>query len=284
MTDRKLFELVLKLIKAKEIDGHSIDIRTKEISAEAVKNRIYAISRKNLKIDDDFKSNTPVNSIPFPKRVWRNPKQNKGDALAVACSVDPLCYVSHLSAMQIYGLTNRNSQELMITVAGRNAWKELITKLPIPDFDTDDINIPFLRISLPKNIRNRQIHVFKTENIFYPAVTQEDEISRIVPIGRCFIDMLSEPWLCGGVAHILEIFSQHGKVFKNEIIEAGEKDTRPIVKVRLGYVMNEYLGYEDARIEKWLAFAQRGSSRKLDPKQPFDGTRISEKWMLSLNV
>ena len=283
ITDYRLFQLVLGLMETKHVNGHDIDIRTKDISADAVRKRIYMLSQNDLKIDSDFKKNYRESNASFPRRVWKNPTKDKGNASEIACSVDPLCYVSHLSAMQIYGITERNPKDIIITIAGRKAWKKLTTELRISSFEKDDITVPLLHISLPNKLRNRTVHAFTTEHILHPAITQENGISRIVPIGRCFIDMLSEPWICGGILHVLDVFSQHGKVFKNEIIEAGEKDTRPIVKVRLGYVLDEYLGYEDPRIEKWTQFAQRGGSRKLDPKRPFDGSKISKKWMLSLN-
>jgi hypothetical protein len=56
-----------------------------------------------------------------------------------------------------------------------------------------------------------------------------------------------------------------------------------IEKVRAGYILEELCGIKDFVIENWLQFAQRGSSRKLDPSSEFSPD-YSERWCLSLNI
>ena len=283
ITDAELFQLVLSLLESRHTHGHDINIRSSSITQEAITRRIYDLSGPVIKIDPDFKKDEYSPTAASPNRVWKNPSSDKGSAEEVACSVDPFCYISHLSAMQIYGLTNRNSKDLMITTSGRLAWKRLIAPIVEQLKDNHELWLSPVHITLPSQLRGRTLNVFSTENIYYPSVTQDNEISRVVPVGRCFLDMLSEPELCGGLSHVIDTYKEHAHVFIKEIISAGEEDTRPILKVRLGCILDEYLGIKDDRIEKWVSFAQRGGSRKMDSKKPFDGSHISKKWMLSLN-
>jgi predicted transcriptional regulator of viral defense system len=110
-----------------------------------------------------------------------------------------------------------------------------------------------------------------------------DTFARISTIGRTFADTLSEPGWCGGMRHVLDVWQRHALTYLEEIVKAVDSSTRPIVKVRAGYILDELLGIKDARIDAWLAFAARGGSRKLDPDHSWL-SRWSEKWMLSLNA
>ncbi len=107
--------------------------------------------------------------------------------------------------------------------------------------------------------------------------------ARISTIGQTFADMLERPNLAGGMAHVLDVWSNHADIYVEDIIEC--IDTRPqkLIKVRAGYILDEYLGIKDSRIEQWLGYAQRGGSQRLDPDSAYTG-KFSEKWMISLNA
>jgi predicted transcriptional regulator of viral defense system len=102
-------------------------------------------------------------------------------------------------------------------------------------------------------------------------------------IGQTFLDTLDNPERCGGIAHVLDIWSQHARTYLEEIIDRIERTEKPILKIRAGYILEEHLGLSEARVETWVQMAQRGSSRVLNPGKPF-ASIFSEKWMLSLNV
>lgn len=285
-TDYLLFQIVLDLLETRSVDDHSIDIRTHDITKEAVKKRIIHEAKRpvSITLDRDFAPSPDAFPI-FPRRVWINIAAVGGTAEQIACIVDPFCYISHLSAMQVYGLTDRNPKDLTITIPGRNAWREL--SIAMDDKargDREGAWVKPVHITLPKRLRKRGIRTISKEHLSRAPITQADGYSRIAPIGQCFVDMLTEPDMCGGMAHCIEAFREHGPVFLDEILAAVEADARPIVKVRAGYILDEMLGVTRPEFDAWVAFAQRGSSRKLDAKASFDGGSFSEKWMISLNV
>jgi predicted transcriptional regulator of viral defense system len=233
--------------------------------------------RRILAPDDDFKNG-----------AWRVVR-----ALTTAtpeeaiCLVDPFAYVSHLSAMQRYGLTDRSPEALHITTPKRMLWSEIraqrVRELlgEVPSSATPP---PLVRIGLgpEQNVRGRPVILHQT---VHPAVPTQlaGASDRIASIGRVFVDMLDQPQLCGGIHHVLDCFARHAETWQDEIVTAVDEYDSPIVKVRAGYIFDEELSLANPATERWTQFAQRGGSRKLDPHTPY-GSVFSEKWMLALNV
>lgn len=81
----------------------------------------------------------------------------------------------------------------------------------------------------------------------------------------------------------MDVWEDHATSWLDDIIEAISVHPKKIVKVRAGYILEEKQKISDQRIDLWRAFAQRGSSRKLDPDSPYM-PKWSENWMISLNV
>jgi predicted transcriptional regulator of viral defense system len=211
-------------------------------------------------------------------RAYRLIHLPDGSAEDICCLVDPTIYVSHLSAMQRYGLTNRRPKELLLTRADPR-------KVPQESPDRRDLVSARLSpkaISHPKKVRGREIKVFDTA---HPGIMQETRngFDRIASIGQTFLDTLEEPALCGGMPHVLEVWRQHAPTYLDMIVQVVEAAPSKLAKVRAGYILDEVLGVADQRVDAWRQFAQRGGSRMLDPAKPY-APKYSERWMLSLNA
>lgn len=186
--------------------------------------------------------------------------------------------------MQRYGLTDRSPEALHMSTPARALWTKMReageSEILSP---ASHVTPPKLvRIGIKPIVRKRHVTLHETR---HPMPTREiaDERARIAAIGYVFVDMLDQPALCGGMNHVLGCFDRHAETWLPDIITAVEAIDSPIIKVRAGYILDEMLQLELPQISKWLDCAQRGGSRKLDPKAPY-GSVYSEKWMIALNV
>lgn len=213
----------------------------------------------------------------------------KDEALAseIACSVDPFCYLSHLSAMEHHGLTNRTPSKLFISSPGRDHWREYAQKKMQKDLaDRFDLyhehNLPTLTKirmeKIGKRIVNRHnsIHLGAYKNV-------KNKPLRVSTIGRTFFDMIRNPELCGGIHHVLEVYEEKAATYFRLIVDEISANGGSIDKVRAGYILNERLGLEFSDMNEWLTHAKRGGSRKLDPANEYMPV-FSEKWCLSINT
>ena len=200
----------------------------------------------------------------------------------VICLVDPTCYVSHLSAMQRWGLTDRRSDALMMTRPDRRTVAAQL-RIRMAEGLAEDEEKYFLKIVRhPGRVRSRPVRVHESKAAG-ASIQSRGSDARLSTIGQTFLDMLQEPGLCGGMAHILDIWEEHAVAYLGEVVSAVDTAASGLVKSRAGYILEERLGLQHPDIERWKAFGQRGSSRKLDPAKPFAPT-YSETWMISLNV
>ncbi len=225
----------------------------------------------------------------FSSSVWRVAGIPDESPEALCCAIDPWCYVSHLSAMQQWGLTNRNPRALQLTRPSKLLWRQRAkdeAKEACGQLEPGDPGQqPRERVTFPPVLRKRDLAVFEP-GYFGRSVDIPDSHARIATVGQTFRDMLHEPALCGGMSHVLEVWDDHAATYLDEIIEAlnaPELKTTKIAFVRAGYILSERLQVQDARVDAWAQFAERGGSRKLDPEKPFE-PQFSERWMLSLNV
>lgn len=230
--------------------------------------------RRALVLDTDFKSG-----------VWRVTQATRaGSAEEICCIADPFSYVSHLSAMQKFGLTDRSPQALHLTTPRRDIWNSMRDKRVRENLtDIDDLERPLLhRPGFQKKIRRRPVTFHISSHPWTPMSVSGEE-TRMTSIGQTFADMLVEPGLCGGMRHVLDIWENEAEDWIQEIVEAVDQLESKIAKVRAGFIVSEVLQLDEPAVERWEQFAQRGGSRKLDPEADYL-PEFSERWMISINV
>lgn len=205
----------------------------------------------------------------------------------VLCSVDPFAYLSHLSAMDYHGLTDRIPKILYYTTPPTKDWvkyaKEKMKK------DCKDKLKEYSDSKLPRLTKINIHTIEKTPIISYSSIHQgafkkiEGRSLRVSTSGRTFLDMVRKPDYCGGMRHILEVFSKFGKEHSRLIISEIDRHGNLIEKTRAGYILEEICKIKDETIENWAKNVQRGGSRKLDPQSEYS-ENYSTKWSLSINV
>ncbi len=226
----------------------------------------------------------------FQVGVYRIVANGDRPAEDICGIVEPSCYISHLSAMARYGLTDRRSAKLHLTMPDLKTVKGIWQGIFEKDYTADELNAlsntqivpPSPRTAFPNIVRGQKIKVTRTS---HPGTSTpiRGSYARIASIGQVFCDMLEDTEACGGMKHVMEVWEEHAAVYLDEIIESIGNRPNKITKVRAGYLLDEFIGIKDARIQQWTKFAQRGGSSLLNPTARFEPI-FSEKWMLSLNV
>jgi predicted transcriptional regulator of viral defense system len=213
--------------------------------------------------------------------------RSSASAAEVVCSLDPFAYVSHLSAMEHHGLTDRFPKILYMTRPPAAEWRrQAVLRM---EKDLGERLASYEESSLPKLVQPKISNVGHTVIQFYErsqmgAFRRVSESSlRVATVGRVFLDMLREPALCGGIQHVVDIYQREARQYIRLIVDEVDRHGQPIDKVRVGYVLSEVCKLDDTRFADWQKFAQRGGSRRLDADGEY-APDYSDRWMLSINV
>ena len=138
----------------------------------------------------------------------------------LVCLADPLCHLSHLSAMQRWGLTNRSPTGIIFTRPDKPTARARLAEI----MENEPGSLPPKRFWLrsvkhPSSVRDRDIRI--TESRAPGAcIEMPDRPLRLATIGQTFLDMLQKPELCGGMSHVLDVFDEHAGHWCDEIIAA----------------------------------------------------------------
>ena len=262
-----------RMLQRMYIEGDKLYLRSKHPNLKERSRLIKRLFETGLiRYDRDY-GHRLLRILEFPVRLVDE----------AVCSADPLCYVSHLSAMQRWGLTDRSPRTLICThphrASATRTYAEIMAKHPY-DLPPPSARLrPFVH---PETVRDLPLRMHQTRR-FGDWVDQPDTCARIATIGQTFLDMLTQPFLCGGMSHVMDIFDEYAATWVDEIVSATEVCDSKIIKCRTGYMLEERLGIHDERIESWKKLAQRGGSRKLDPIKDY-APDYSKTWMISINV
>jgi predicted transcriptional regulator of viral defense system len=208
-------------------------------------------------------------------------KNNSEDIHAIICSVDPFVYISHLSAMNLYGMSDKVTKTIYITEPTFSMWSEFANEKMIRDNITLQ-NAPKLhKISYDK-VNNYKIVKLVDKN-YGEFTTLKNSNVKISNLGRTFLDMIRKPEYSGTLQHVLAIYKEFGAQYSDLIIDQINKYGSAIEKVRAGFILEEYCGVKNPIIDSWIRFCQRGGSRKLDPTKGYKAN-FSERWCLSINL
>ncbi|MCO7036034.1 hypothetical protein NAG83_05900 [Pseudomonas carnis] len=201
------------------------------------------------------------------------------------CALYPYGYISHLSAMEWHGLTDKIPVDIYFTTCSPVDWRHRAAE----QVDIDDIHLFDLRNFTAKYPRNIKLDgrpvVIGSETHYVDPLEVNGSPLRVSTIGKTFIDMLRDPSKSGGEEHVLEIFLEHGKKYSPLIISALEKYGRKIDRARTGFVLDKMVGIKSSKLEvlRLESSKTRGSSKVLSPNRPF-ASEYDEDWSLSLNV
>lgn len=242
-------------------------------------NRVRSLLTKNGVLKADERGNRSYSLV-----VAHPPE----DQAELACALDSACHASHYSAMVYHGLTDRFPNITVLTTPNKEGWDEFVRRRLERDLGEQQSryeasSLPSLQRFRVKPAR-KAISVSYYQSNFTPSyVMMRAGRLRVSSLGRVFLEMLRQPDMCGGMAHIATIFAQSGARYADLIITEVDRFGGPIDKVRAGYFLESLAHVTDPRIDAWTAFASRGGSRVIDPGAPY-APEFSRRWSLSLNL
>lgn len=276
ITAYRLGLLVFRLVRAGAIDGQAL--------------KVHVLNRRQYRQVVAFLTSYGVLS-PVRELATESTFTVFGGSTAspaeIACTVDPFAYVSHLSAMEMHGLTDRVSQTLHLSSPDPKAWSLAAAEQMHRDLGEAletylEEGFPRLTRTHLEKLMGRPVRVTHSAHLGAFRKTPDSEV-RVATLGRTFLDMLREPPLCGGIHHVLSIYREHAPRDLALIADEVTRHGKPIDKVRAGYVLEEYCGLKHAAFDEWQKSAARGGSRKLVAANEY-APQYSERWALSLNA
>lgn len=213
--------------------------------------------------------------------------RSKASIYDIICSLEPFCFISHLSAMEYHGLTNRLPKLVFLTSPPPKRWKELAEIKMKKDYKSLEIiadgGLPELARIQPKTLSTYTLKWYHSlQQGFFKSI--QGRPLRVSTIGQTYLDMVKKPDFCGGIRHVIEVFQEHGKTHLPLILHTVDTHGTQIAKIRTGYILSEICNLKDRTIDKWQEEeVQRGGSRKLDAANEYS-SQYSERWCLSINI
>jgi len=278
VTSYQLGKIVFELYKTKSYKGELVNIQKPHAESSTYNQNLKRLQEEGIL--------TMYKGLPS-KSVFSLLGRSHDSVEDIVCTVDPFAYISHLSAMEYHGLTNRMPSKLFMSSPTPAKWKEFAGEKMEKDLGGDlevylQNGLPVLRKTKLEKVNRKEVHRFNS--VHWGAYKNiKGRTMRVSTIGRTFLDMLRNPELCGGINHVLEIYENHAESYLKLIINEIDLHGAPIDKVRAGYIMGERLKMNFDELSEWVKQAQRGGSRKLDASSEYEPV-WSDTWCLSLNI
>ncbi|MEZ8495228.1 hypothetical protein AB6C81_23580 [Vibrio splendidus] len=271
------YELVLyiyQLYKTRKFDGMSIG----KISLSEPDYRVV-----NRNIEDLIHRKIISQHLGLPTYLIRSKKSPT--AHQFLCSVNPFCYLSYLSAMEWHGLTDRIPHTVNATTCMPSDYRDLIHKQIDSDLPgvNDQYQLIVPRVTKIPSFDGKKFHLHQSRTYKQPKEVTDSGGVRVASLGDTFLDMLKKPNLCGGFAHILEIFEEYAEENLALIVRTIDKKGNGMDKARAGFILEERCGLSHKTINQWKSSVQRGGSRKLVPENDYKDV-YSETWCISINM
>ncbi len=224
--------------------------------------------------------------------AYQLPTTRLPPAQQIVCILDPFAYLSHLSALAWHGLSERLPRTLFISRPSRSHWQSLANAKREAQLGNlaevhNRCRLPNHRFSEFTRIGKHAVHTWTSTRLdreYHSAFKHiSDQHVRVATIGRCFLDMVRAPELCGGIHHVMDVYAEHGPTYLELILTEIDTHGNKIEQARAGYLLEEVFTGGHPILDKWSAGVSRGGSRKLDPSADYS-ERYSEKWAISINV
>lgn len=236
----------------------------------------------NKLIDNGVLSNTST------RHIYTLPNINQFSEIQNVYSAYKYGYISYISAMYWYGITDRIPKTLYLTVPELKQWKKMSLEDVKNEYSQEMVEYEELFNNLldeyPKSGKflKTDLYIRSTKN-YLPSDMKGNEV-KVREIGQLFIDMLNTPSLCGGVQHVMDVFLEYGMTYSRKIIISTDRYGSKIDKARIGFLLNTVMNIEDTTLNKWKkeCVNERGSSRKLIASDEFCSI-FSPEWNLSIN-
>jgi predicted transcriptional regulator of viral defense system len=208
------------------------------------------------------------------------------------CSLDLFCYISHLSALSWHGLTDRLPKTIFLSRPSRKQWRALADARA--EGELGPAAHLYFHCKLPKyrfveftRVRKHLVQTWSSTRLDRELQSAFKRVEspqiRVATIGRCFLDMVRSPELCGGIHHVMETYEEHAARYLNLIVSEIDAHGTKVEQARAGYLIERVITKSNPVINKWSTAVVRGGSRKLDPSAEYS-EEFSERWALSINA
>jgi len=270
--------IVFRLYRDAEFQGQALCIRKDQPDAPDFNRALANLTQSGVL--------SQTRGLPA-KSVFTILGKEDATPAAIACSIDPFAYLSHLSAMEFHALTDRLPKILYLSTPPPAQWKEFARQRMLKDLGEDyaaygDSGFPPLTRVRLQRIKGRTVQLHSASHLGAFKVLKDSPV-RVATIGRTFLDMIRRPDLCGGIRHVIDVYQEHASTYLSLITAEIDTHGQAIDKVRAGYILDEVCHLDDSAIRQWRQLVQRGGSRKLDAASAYS-SQYSERWCLSLNL